>query len=130
MKTKAQILNSEPVFVGDWAGQSQWDVLREFEYDYEIPEAKVKAIYKGVKILFAGYYGGYEGEAFVLFAKGGKLYEVYGSHCSCYGLENQWEPEVCVLKEIIKRIDTDYHFSSFRGDLKKLLGINVSEKQT
>lgn len=36
----------------------------------------------------------YEGSAFVLFkGKGGKLYEVNGGHCSCYGLEGQWKPE-------------------------------------
>jgi hypothetical protein len=45
-------------------------------------------------ILHAVYnHEGYEGSAFVLFKKGGKLYEVSGSHCSCYGLEGQWKPE-------------------------------------
>ena len=24
-----------------------------------------------------------------------KFYEVTGSHCSCYGLEGQWDPELC-----------------------------------
>lgn len=47
-----------------------------------------------VNILFAEYvYADYEGSAFVLFEQAGKLFEVYGSHCSCYGLEGQWEPE-------------------------------------
>jgi hypothetical protein len=36
----------------------------------------------------------YEGDAIVIFEKNGKLYEVRGSHCSCYGLEGQWDPEV------------------------------------
>lgn len=45
-------------------------------------------------ILFASYGGqAYEGDAFVLFEQGGQLYEVHGSHCSCYGLEGQWGPE-------------------------------------
>jgi hypothetical protein len=35
----------------------------------------------------------YEGYATVVFVKDGKLYEVHGSHCSCYGLEDQWSPE-------------------------------------
>ena len=48
----------------------------------------------GVNIIFASYtYEAYEGFAVVIFERGGKLYEVYGSHCSCYGLEDQWEPE-------------------------------------
>lgn len=44
---------------------------------------------------------GYEGYAFVLYKQKGKLYEVNGSHCSCYGLEGQWQPEetsLAVLK--------------------------------
>lgn len=46
------------------------------------------------EILMASYGGAsYEGDAFVLFQRDGKLYEVHGSHCSCYGLEGQWEPE-------------------------------------
>jgi hypothetical protein len=45
-------------------------------------------------ILFA-WYGRecYDGKAFVLFSRDGKLYEVNGSHCSCRGLEGQWDPE-------------------------------------
>ena len=38
-------------------------------------------------------YGSYCGSSFVLFEKGGKLFEVNGSHCSCFELEGQWEPE-------------------------------------
>ena len=53
-------------------------------------------------ILFADYHTPpYEGYAFVLFKKDGKLYEVNGSHCSCHGLSEesysggptQWQPE-------------------------------------
>lgn len=46
-------------------------------------------------ILFA-YYGSedYEGAAWVIFVKNRKLYEVNGGHCSCYGLEDQWKPEL------------------------------------
>ena len=49
----------------------------------------------GVGIIYASYscddYS--HGEAFVLFEKDGVLYEVNGSHCSCHGLEDQWDPE-------------------------------------
>ena len=47
-------------------------------------------------LLFAEYdQQDYEGEAFVLFERDGVLWEVNAAHCSCYGLENQWEPTVC-----------------------------------
>lgn len=45
-------------------------------------------------VLFASYsYENYSGKAFVLYVKDNKMYEVYGSHCSCNGLEEQWSPE-------------------------------------
>ena len=46
------------------------------------------------EILFAAYdTPPYEGYALVVYARDGVLYEVNGSHCSCNGLEGQWEPE-------------------------------------
>jgi hypothetical protein len=48
----------------------------------------------GATIHLAWYgYGDYCGSSLVIFEKDGKLYEVNASHCSCYGLEGQWEPE-------------------------------------
>lgn len=45
-------------------------------------------------ILFAAYeIDGYEGSASVLFIKKGKIYLVQASHCSCYGLEGQFDAE-------------------------------------
>ena len=44
--------------------------------------------------LFAVYANeGYDGSAFVLYIENNKLFSVYGGHCSCFGLEDQWEPE-------------------------------------
>jgi hypothetical protein len=49
---------------------------------------------KDAIVYYANYeYEDYNGCAVVVFKKAGKLYEVHGSHCSCYGLEGQWEPE-------------------------------------
>lgn len=56
-------------------------------------------------ILFASYeYADYFGQAFVLFVENNQLYEVHGSHCSCYGLEDQWEPEETLLESLQYRI--------------------------
>lgn len=59
---------------------------------------------KDVKFIYA-YYNQecYEGSAFVLFTREGKLYEVNGSHCSCYGLEDQWSPEETSVEALNKR---------------------------
>jgi hypothetical protein len=57
-------------------------------------------------ILLASYEtGDYCGSAFVLFVENGKLYEVSASHCSCYGLENQWDPEETMLAALKHRIE-------------------------
>lgn len=46
------------------------------------------------KVYFASYVDeNYSGDALVAFRKGDKYYTAQGSHCSCYGLEGQWEPE-------------------------------------
>ena len=46
------------------------------------------------EILLAWYeYENCSGDAFVIFERDGKVFEVNGGHCSCYGLEDQWAPE-------------------------------------
>lgn len=35
----------------------------------------------------------YQGSALVIYRQGNKVYEVTGSHRSCFGLEGQWQPE-------------------------------------
>lgn len=84
----------ERVFYGDW--DCQEDMLRDFQIN--------KEEVKGYKILFAWYeYADYSGSAFVLLKKGRKLYEVNGSHCSCYGLEDQWSLEETNVEALSKR---------------------------
>lgn len=68
----------------------------EFEDKQSIAEAfriKINEL-EGCDILFASYeYENYSGYSIVVFSKDGQLYEVDGSHCSCRGLEGQWQPE-------------------------------------
>ena len=60
----------------------------------------------GAEVFFADYtYEDYSGSATVIFEKDGKLWEVNGSHCSCYGLEGQWQPE-----------ETSWEAIAIRGD--------------
>lgn len=72
---------------------------------------------KGCKILFAAYDREYEGQALVVFRRNRKLYEVNGSHCSCYGLEGQWEPEQTSAEALLHRIEKGslgYFLDSFK----------------
>lgn len=75
---------------------SQEDVYREFGVSEEQS--------KDIDILYAQYgYVSYEGYAHVIFRKDGKLFEVNGSHCSCYGLGGQWEPEETSVIALLDR---------------------------
>lgn len=72
-------------------------------------------------VLFASYGGdGYEWRALVLFTHNGKLYEVNGWHCSCFGLRevgsgtdtvSQWCPEETTWKALAMRRFTSEAFS-------------------
>lgn len=56
---------------------------------------------EGLHFLYASYeIEGYDGSAGVIFLKGGRLFLVTGSHCSCYGLEDQWDPTEITLAEL------------------------------
>ena len=58
----------------------------------------------GIEFIYALNDGeGYEGWSSVIFIKDGVLYEVNGSHCSCYGLEGQWRPEETSFKALMFR---------------------------
>lgn len=81
------------VYLGDFDSWS--DVINSFHgpEDMEEPEY-VFAIYTQ---------GNWDGDAEVIFKKDGEFYGVFGSHCSCYGLENQWYVEGPWSKEEVKR---------------------------
>lgn len=70
-------------------------MLREFaRYDYaSSTHLPIEGAPSPEQVLFASYgTPAYEGYAAVIFERDGKLYEVGASHCSCRGLEEQWEP--------------------------------------
>lgn len=77
---------------------SEVDVEREFQepevLDYDI--------------LLAYYHNedyGCDGSAYVLAMKDGKLFEVEGGHCSCYGLEGQWKPSEVSVAYLLMRLE-------------------------
>jgi len=88
-------LKNAQVFLGNF--EKAEDVEKQFEVS--------KEVMNDVFILLAWYgYGDYDGSAFVLFERGGKLYEVNGGHCSCNGLEGQWTPEETTAEALVHRI--------------------------
>jgi hypothetical protein len=80
-------------YFGDF---SDWDdVSSRFGDGEDIP--------KPDEVIYAEYdNGGYEGSAVVVFRNGKNISMVTGSHCSCFGLEGQWDPETFTIKGAIQ----------------------------
>ncbi|MDQ0174418.1 hypothetical protein [Bacillus chungangensis] len=154
IKSLEEIINQEPVFINEWTHKI--DVIGDFECiymtkaEYEATESPHpnesywlknkdkmrRAIekYREVNILFASYgQDNYTGDAWVLFEKEGKLFEVNGSHCSCYGLEDQWFPEEVILEELENRLlngtfgEDKWSGNTFKEELCKFLGVEFVE---
>lgn len=138
MKTLEQICEQEPVFLADWAEEGRIGVFKDFlELRYQYGDDKkgdeeIAAMYPECKILFAYYcYQDYSGEAFVLVEQDGKLYEVNGSHCSCNGLEGQWDLEATSVEALAHRLTEgrlgrswDYS-ESYAEPLAAFLGVEL-----
>jgi hypothetical protein len=112
MRDLQEIISQKPVFLGVF--KKKRDVLNAFDIND----------CQDVHILFAAYFiDGYDGSAYVLYEKDGKLYDVTGSHCSCYGLENQFDPEECELRVLRDRLKSGFGSSDFCKELKEFIGI-------
>jgi hypothetical protein len=93
-----------------WSGHA--DMVGDFAdrvwKDGEYVQETIPGMATDKEVLFALYDRSepYSGSAFVLFERDGKLYEVHGSHCSCYGLEGQWEPEETTWEALAMRLNS------------------------
>ena len=81
---------------------SSWeDVCRQFEESIPQPDEVIFAVYDQEM---------YEGSADVIYRNGERFYWVSGSHCSCYGLEGQWDPEEYSAELLIAALRRGDHF--------------------
>lgn len=87
------------VYDGDF--ESWADVCRWFEEDVAEPDEVLLAMYN---------IDGYEGSADVIYRNGDRYYWVHGSHCSCYGLEGQFDPEEYSADLLIEALRRGHHF--------------------
>ena len=152
MKNLKKIIKQEPVYLNDWSKNKKFGVISDFDNiylskeEYEATEcpfsnkeywlekkARMNESIKqweDINILFASYgCANYSGDAFVLFEKGGKLFEVNAGHCSCYGLEGQFNCEETSLEALKLRLvegkmgQDSYSDNEFASELKNFLGI-------
>ena len=92
------------------------DIEKEFEVKLDKDDVILLAYYNHEDY-------GCDGEAFVLFERKGKFYEVHGGHCSCFGLEGQWEPEKTNITYLRKSAEDTLHWTSnYHEELKKVVG--------
>lgn len=101
--TKQQL---NPLFLEDLKGMSHADLIEHIMSDYETTPEDLKGIEFLIAYESTGSYG-CDSSSFFLFKRNGKLYEVNGSHCSCYGFEGQWEPEETTLEALKQRKFSD-----------------------
>jgi len=89
----------------------RWEKLEDVLYDYSVE----KNVVDGYKVIVAAYTDeDYSGDAYVLLKKGYKYYEVFGGHCSCHGLEGQWDLEETAKAALQHRIKNGYHSGAFQ----------------
>jgi hypothetical protein len=97
--------NQRKIYGSDWSSIEQ--IANDFDTQDKVTEDE---------LIFA-YYSYEDGTALVVYQRGGKLYEVNGGHCSCNGLEGQWEPEETTPEALSAR-----KFSSYSLDTEAISG--------
>lgn len=125
-------LKKKPSIIG-FDEETSKSVYKEFQEGHSWNRScETETLPENLEILYADYtYENYFGDAYVLGynTEKKKWFEVHGSHCSCYGLEGQWEEEyydsekqlIAVLK---KRFEADkgfYRYADSSGEFKEWL---------
>lgn len=93
---------AKKLFIGDLAEQSVASVYQHLLNEYGASKSDIKKYQIIVAYESVGDYGCDSSSYFLLKDKlTNEYYEVHGSHCSCYGFEDQFTPvkaEVAYLK--------------------------------
>jgi hypothetical protein len=88
--------------------------------------ATITATLKASNFVIALYgLGGYEGWSYVLYHKDGVFYENEAGHCSCYGLEGQWNPQETDVEALKLRLANGSF--SYEADEDRLIKMYISE---
>ena len=99
------------IYEGDFSCRE--DVEREYQVGLD----------KNVRIVYAGYwYADYNGDSVVLFKQNRKLYEVRGGHCSCYGLEGQWDPDVVTKEQMLHMFKEGQYYNHCKDSIMQAMG--------
>jgi hypothetical protein len=93
------------MYYGDF--QSWRDVCEQFQVEVPEPDEVLLALYDQPA---------YEGYADVIYRVGDRYFWATASHCSCYGLEEQWEPEEYSREQLREALERGLQFYSLEDD--------------
>jgi hypothetical protein len=101
-------------------GFSNWkDVQEQFQMNEPEPDEVIEALYDLSEP--------YSGSARVVYRNGDKFYIVEGGHCSCYGLEGQWDVEE-YDETTIKGALEKWHYPRVSQTLIDRFNLNINER--
>jgi hypothetical protein len=118
-----ELVFPEPtLFTTDDDGKSKDALTAEELFEmFETPDEL-----RDCKVLFAQVdQDGYEEAAQVVAVRGQQLFSVFGSHCSCYGFEEQWDEEQETLKTLQKEAEKKNASPAFVAWVNELLKLNA-----
>ena len=94
-------------------GMSEAEVKAHLVNEYEAELGIVNDLEVLIGYESVGSWGCDSSSFFLLRDKDGKLFEVHGSHCSCYGFEGQFNLEETTIEALKFRINESYNHSVF-----------------
>jgi hypothetical protein len=97
----------------DLKGMSEAEVKTHLVNEYEAELGIVNDLEILIGYESVGSWGCDSSSFFLLRDKDGKLFEVHGSHCSCYGFEGQFTLEETTIEALKFRINESYNHSVF-----------------
>lgn len=94
-----QLNIKKPLFLADFALATPETIRKSLATTFQIEEESLSQFQVLVAYCSEGFWG-FDSSAWVLLQnrETGEYFEVHGSHCSCYGFEDQWRPEATTLE--------------------------------
>jgi hypothetical protein len=111
-------------YSGDFAGWPQKNIKQHLIDAYQANKDMVDAFDIIVAWQDEGPYGCDSSSFFLLKKKKtGQLFEVHGSHCSCYGFEGQFQPEPTTAKYLLSEKFT-FSLSHIQPFIRETFGLS------
>jgi hypothetical protein len=99
------------LYLEDLKDQSEVELIDHIVRNYEASKEEVEKMNILIAYESVGSWGCDSSAFFLLEEKESKqLYEVHASHCSCYGFEGQWKPEVTSAVYLLDKANNGHLF--------------------